>query len=69
MDFLGRTPALRMALGKERNLNAWEPVNEQEAVQKFSALQVVMPGVSGIPPQLREAIAWAEAEKSKRGMN
>lgn len=58
-----------MALGKERDAGGWEPPNEQEALRRFSALQAVMPGVSGIPPQLREAIAWAEAEKTKRGMN
>ncbi len=66
---MGRTPALRLAPGKERDPNAWEPVSEQDALGKFSALQAVMPGVTGIAAPLRDAIAWAEAEKAKRGMN
>ena len=41
-----------------------------DPLAEFTALQSVIPGgLSKIPAHLKDAIAWAEAEKRKRGMN
>lgn len=68
IEFLGKTPMLKMAAGEDRQ-DRWEPPGEQQSLQQFSGLQALMPGISRMPPNLREAIEWAEGEKTKRGIN
>ena len=68
MEFLGKTPMLKMAAGQERQ-DAWEPPDEEQSLRQFSGLQALMPGITRMPPHLRTAIDWAEGEKTKRGIN
>jgi hypothetical protein len=59
-------PATRLTMpeGSEAAKTPGDPLSD------FAALQAVIPGgMSKMPSHLREAIAWAEEEKRKRGMN
>ena len=65
LDYMGRAPGMQVTMGTGPR----KAVDEQDALGQFSSLQAMLPGVSAIPPKLREAIAWAEGEKVRRGIN
>lgn len=71
LEFIGRDAPQRTT-GREAPLGgeAAVPVDEKTAANQFAAAQFMLQsGVSKIPPELREAITWAEAEKAKRGLD
>lgn len=70
LEYMRRESAAKF--GKQEHsapvYEAWAPPTEKQAMDDMASMQSVFGGVNAIPQHLREAIAWAEDEKMKRGI-